>query len=73
MELPSIATGVEVVHEGLLRATLNDIGWYAKNNNLSADQVRRIFEAGIVANHCLAGPHEDSMAKPQPIVFGGVK
>jgi hypothetical protein len=66
MELPSIATGVEVIHEGLLRATLNDIGWYAKKNNLSADQVRRFFEAGIATNHCLIGSREDSNPKPQP-------
>jgi hypothetical protein len=64
MELPSISTGVDVVHEGMLRRTLNDIGWYAKKNNLSADQVKRIFEAGVAANHCLVGQQEDSSSKP---------
>jgi len=56
MELPSIATGVEVVHEGLLRATLNDIGWYAKEHNLTPEQVRRFFEVGIAANNNLNNP-----------------
>ena len=64
MELPSIATGVEVVHEGMLRRSLNDIGWYAKKNNLSAKEVTRLFEAGIAAKHCLTGPREDSKRTP---------
>jgi hypothetical protein len=49
MELPPTSTGISVVHEGLLRATLNDIGWYAKTYNLTPDQVREVFDTGLVA------------------------
>lgn len=47
-ELPPIATGVAVVHEGLLRATLNDIGRYAKKYDLTPEQVREIFDKGVI-------------------------
>ena len=53
MELPPIATGVEVVHEGRLRAVLNDVGWYAKKHNVTPDQVHQFFVAGLLANHIL--------------------
>jgi hypothetical protein len=48
-ELPPLSTGVAVVHEGLLRATLNDIGWYAKKYDLTPEQVRQVFDRGVIA------------------------
>jgi hypothetical protein len=47
-EHSSLSTGVAVAHEGLLRATLSDIGWYAKKYNLTSEQVREIFDKGII-------------------------
>jgi len=32
-----------------LNNALNSIGWYAKEHNLTSEQVRRIFDAGLVA------------------------
>ena len=37
------------VHEGYLRSTLNDIGWYAKECDLTAEQLSEIFEARVIA------------------------
>jgi hypothetical protein len=48
-ELPPLPTGVAVVHEGLLRTTLNDIGWYAKKYDLTPEQVRQVFDKGVIA------------------------
>jgi hypothetical protein len=61
MELPVVAIGIEVVHEDMLRRVFNDIGGYAKKHGLDHEQVRKIFEAGLVAAYAL-GVHSPDIA-----------
>jgi hypothetical protein len=53
---PSNDVVIRLVHDGPMNATLNDIGWYAKEHDLTPGQVRRFFEVGIAANNNLNRP-----------------
>jgi hypothetical protein len=46
----------ESVHGFEMTRTLNDIGWYAKEHNLTPEQVRTFFEVGAVAARQLEVP-----------------
>jgi hypothetical protein len=46
---------VELATDERLNHTLNSIGWYAKDHNLTPEEVGRIFDAGLVACNILQG------------------